>query len=212
MSDNTSLPLFLASVIGLSLSGVMMPGPVTAVTIANGAGRKGAGVLVAVGHGMIELPLMVLIYFGFAYFLKLTGVRIAVGLAGGVVLIWMALQVFQTRPVSSEERRKYPAQGPVAAGLVTTATNPYFYVWWATIGAALLADAHTFGRSGVVAMGAVHWVCDAAWLLLISWVAFKSKRLWSPVVHQVVFAACALVMAGFGAWFIVSSIRLAIAG
>ena len=43
MSDGSNLPLFLASVVGISLSGAMMPGPVTAVTIANGARQKTAG-------------------------------------------------------------------------------------------------------------------------------------------------------------------------
>ncbi len=71
MTANTeSLPLFLGSVIFLSASGVMMPGPVTAVTVAKGSQRKWAGVLVAIGHGIIEIPLILLIYFGLASYLK----------------------------------------------------------------------------------------------------------------------------------------------
>ena len=68
MTEAASLPLFLGSVIAISLTGVMMPGPVTAVTIANGTRRKAAGALVAVGHGVIELPLIAVLYFGFASF------------------------------------------------------------------------------------------------------------------------------------------------
>lgn len=212
MSDTTTLPLFLGTVVAISLTGVMMPGPTTAVTIANGIRHKGAGALVAVGHGVIEIPLMILLYLGFAHYFEMTGVKIGVGLAGGAVLVWMALSIFKTRPVSLDGALKYPGQGPLAAGVVTTVTNPYFFVWWATIGAALLADAHVFGKSGVVAMGAIHWLCDAAWLLLLSWVVFKSKRLWTPRVYQVVFGSCALILAGFGGWFIFSSIDLAIGG
>lgn len=210
MSDSANLPLFLISVIGISLSGVMMPGPVTAVTIARGAHHKAAGALVALGHGLIELPLIVLIYFGFAHQLEIEGVKIGVGLAGGLVLIWMAMQVFRIQPVSVDAPHSYRGQGSVAAGVLTTATNPYFYVWWAAVGAALLADARDFGNAGVVAMGVTHWLCDLAWLFLISWVVFKSKRLWTPRVHRWVFGACALVLAGFGAWFIFSGIDLAI--
>ena len=187
----------------------MMPGPVTAVTIANGARQKTAGLLVAVGHGMIELPLVVLVYFGFSHVLKLPGVQIGVSLVGGLVLIWMALGVFRTKPATDEQRR-HPAQGSVAAGLILSATNPYFYIWWATAGAALLAKAQPFGGGGVVAMGATHWLCDAAWLLLISWVVFRTQRLWTPKVHRTIFGICAVTLAGFGAWFVWSGISLAI--
>jgi len=212
MAETTSLPLFLGSVVAISMTGVMMPGPTTAVTITNGIRHKEAGALVALGHGIIEVPLMVLIYFGFAHYFELDSVKIGVGLAGGAVLLWMALNIFKTRPLSLDSALKYPGQGPLAGGIVTTVTNPYFYVWWATIGAALLVDAHDHGKSGLVAMGAIHWLCDAAWLLLLSWVVFKSKRLWTPRVYQVVFGLCSLVLAGFGAWFIASAVDLAATG
>lgn len=189
-----------------------MPGPVTAVTIAKGAERKSAGALVAVGHGLVELPTLVLIYYGFDHFLEEPGVQIGVGVAGGLVLLWMALSMIRLRPESMTGKERNPRQGAIAAGVMTSATNPYFFVWWATIGAALLADARDFGSAGIVAMGATHWVSDAVWLLLISWVVFKSKRLWTPRVHRWVFGICALVLAGFGVWFIYSGIDLAIHG
>ncbi len=206
------LLLFLVIVIGTSLSGVMMPGPVTAVTIAKGMRRKGAGALVAVGHAIIEVPLIVLIYYGFAHLLEREGVQIGVGLAGGAVLVWMALSVFKIQPVSLEREQEERGQVSIVAGLVTSVTNPYFYVWWATVGAALLVDAREFGNAGVVAMGVTHWLCDLGWLFLISWVVFKSKRLWTPRVHRWVFGLCALVLAGFGVRFIVVSLDLAIGG
>ena len=210
MSEPSNLPLFLASVVSLSLSGVMMPGPVTAVTIANGAQHKGAGALVAVGHGLVEIPLMVLIYFGFAHLLELTGVKIGVGLAGGLVLVWMAFQVFRIQAISFDAKQQWLGRGAIGAGLVTTATNPYFFVWWATIGAALLADARDFGNTGIVAMGATHWLCDLGWLFLISWVVFKSKHLWTPSVQRWIFGLCALLLGGFGAWFIFNGVDLAV--
>ena len=64
---------FLLSVVFVSLSGVMMPGPVFAVTVAKGYRSKVAGVLIALGHGAIEFPLMFLIYFGFTQFFYIHG-------------------------------------------------------------------------------------------------------------------------------------------
>ena len=209
MSDSTNLPLFLISVIGISLSGVMMPGPVTAVTVANGARRKEAGALVAVGHGLIELPLIVLLYFGFARFFELPEVRISLGVVGGLVLFWMAVSMLKMKPFYFGERQDAP-QGSVVAGVATTASNPYFFLWWATVGAALLASAQDFGGAGVAAMGVIHWLCDFAWLFLVSWVVFKSRQLWTQRVHRIVFGVCAAILAGFGVWFIYSGIDLAV--
>jgi threonine/homoserine/homoserine lactone efflux protein len=210
MTANTeSLPLFLGSVIALSASGVMMPGPVTAVTITKGTQRKWAGALVAIGHGIIEIPLMLLVYYGLAEYLKMDGVKIGVGLAGGLLLLWMAWGAFHTKPTALEVKRDTP-HGSIVAGLATTAASPYFFVWWATVGAALLASATTFGTTGIIAFAAVHWSFDLVWLLLLSWVIFKSKRLWTQKVTSVIFGICAALLAGFGVYFIYSGISLAI--
>jgi threonine/homoserine/homoserine lactone efflux protein len=210
MTANTeSLPLFLGSVIVLSASGVMMPGPVTAVTVTKGSQRKWAGALVAIGHGIIEIPLIFLIYIGLASYLKLPAVQIGVGLAGGLMLLWMAWGMFRTRPKALGEKKDTP-HSSIVAGLATTAASPYFFLWWATVGAALLVSATTFGKKGVIAFGAVHWSFDLVWLFLLSWVVFKSKRLWTPRVTSAVFGVCAAVLAGFGVWFIYSGISLAI--
>jgi threonine/homoserine/homoserine lactone efflux protein len=210
MTANTeSLPLFLGSVILLSASGVMMPGPVTAVTVTKGSQRSWAGALVAIGHGIIEIPLILLIYFGLANYLKLTGVQIGVGLAGGLMLLWMAWGTFRTKPTALDAKRDTP-HSSIVAGLATTAASPYFFLWWATVGAALLVSATTFGKTGIIAFGAVHWSFDLLWLFLLSWVVFKSKRLWTPKVTGVIFGICAAVLAGFGVWFIYSGISMAI--
>jgi len=205
-----NLMLFLGTVATVSLTGVMMPGPVTAITVTKGAQHKAAGVRIAVGHGMIELPVIALIYLGFARFLVIPEVKISVGLAGGVVLIWMAVYIFRTKPTFFSEQKK-TSKNSVIAGLGTTAANPYFFLWWATVGVVLIANARMFGTMGIVALGVTHWLCDLAWLYFISWLVFRSKQLWTERVHRLVFGACAVVLAGFGSWFIFSSVSLAIA-
>jgi len=209
MSESSSLPLFLLSVVLISLSGVMMPGPVTAVTIWNGAQKKTAGALVAVGHGLIEIPIIVLAYLGFASLLDNETLQITLGILGGLVLMGMAVVSLRSRPSFESQPARSP-RGSVTAGLLTTATNPYFYAWWALVGALLLTKASAFGTKGVVAMGAAHWLCDASWLLLVSFVVYKSKKLWTPTVHRVIFGVCALTLAGFGVYFFYSGVSTAI--
>jgi len=87
MTSAGELLLFIGFVAAISLTGVMIPGPVTAVTVTKGSQQKAAWVLVAVGHGVVEVPLIALIYVGFGRFLVLPEVKTLAGLAGGMVLI-----------------------------------------------------------------------------------------------------------------------------
>ena len=99
--------LFLASVVAISLSGVLMPGPLFAMTIQKAYKRKSAGALIAVGHGIIEFPLMFVIFFVLSQFKIPSLVQVAVGLVGGSLMIFMGIQTFRKRnnaveaPVSS---------------------------------------------------------------------------------------------------------------
>ena len=97
MDPILNVPLFLFSVVIISLSGVMMPGPVMAVTIAKGRKSGNAGALIALGHGIIEIPLMVIIYLGFAQFFTDDAVRRLIGLIGGLMLGYMGIQMFKVR-------------------------------------------------------------------------------------------------------------------
>jgi threonine/homoserine/homoserine lactone efflux protein len=201
MSPN--LWLFLISAAGISLSGVMLPGPMTAATIARGYNEKNAGALIGLGHGVIELPIIALVYFGFASYLTIPVVKQVTGVAGGVLLIVMGLIVFFTfkKPVMASTVQPY---GSLVTGIVMTGGNPYFFLWWATIGVALITGAMSFGVPGILLFTAVHWSCDIVWSQIVSMTVFRTRHLWTPGVQRVVFGICAVVLVGFGVWFGVS--------
>jgi hypothetical protein len=56
---DTSYLQFLAGAMVISLTGVMAPGPLAAVTVGKGSKAPHAGALVAVGHAVVEFPLMI---------------------------------------------------------------------------------------------------------------------------------------------------------
>jgi len=91
------LQLFLVSVVLISLPWVVTPGSVFAVTVAKGYKSKKAGVLTAIDHGVIEFPLIFLLYFGLSNFLNIPMVNDIIGLVGGVILTYMGFQMFKTR-------------------------------------------------------------------------------------------------------------------
>jgi threonine/homoserine/homoserine lactone efflux protein len=198
-----NLGLFLLSAAGISLSGVMLPGPLTAATIAKGYREQNAGIFIALGHAVIELPLMALIYFGFAHFFASPEAKKVIGLAGGLMLIAMGSVVVRNIKKAQGEAADLPYNSLVT-GIMMTGANPYFFLWWATIGIALIATAAGFGIWGLVVFAVVHWSCDLVWEQFISMSVFRTKHLWTQKVQRIVFGVCALVLVGFGVWFCVS--------
>jgi threonine/homoserine/homoserine lactone efflux protein len=200
---DSSLGLFLLSAAGISLSGVMMPGPLTAATIAKGYRQQNAGIFIALGHAVIELPLMALIYFGFAQFFASPEVKKVIGLAGGLMLIVMGLMVLRSMKKNLGEAADLP-YSPLVTGIMLTGANPYFFLWWATIGIALIITAAQFGIWGLIIFAVVHWSCDLVWESCVSVSVFRTKHLWTQKVQRIVFGICAAVLVGFGVWFCVS--------
>jgi len=201
----TSLGLFLLSVAVISLTGVMLPGPMTAATVAKGYRNKNAGALIAIGHAVIELPLIAAIYLGVGHFIGLPMVVNGIYIAGGVALFYLGFRMFRTAGDAPDQVGGFPASS-VVTGIVVTGTNPAFYVWWVTLGAALIAGAARFGVVGIVLLGVVHWPCDLIWSEFLSMGTFKSRKWWTGKVQRIVFSVCALILLGFGAWFVFSGL------
>jgi len=193
----------LLSAAGISLSGVMLPGPLTAATIAKGYNDRNAGAMIGIGHGIIEIPIIALIYFGFASYLNDPVVKMATGLAGGALLILMGLLIFFTfkKPVEGASVMPY---SPLVTGIVMTGGNPYVFLWWATIGVALITGAVAFGIMGLVLFTVVHLACDITWDQIVSMTVYRTRHLWTPKIQKIVFGICAAVLIGFGLLYIIS--------
>jgi threonine/homoserine/homoserine lactone efflux protein len=199
------LPVLL-SVVAISFSGVMMPGPMFAVTLAKSYRSPWAGVWIALGHAVIEVPLILLIYFGFARFFEDNIVQLVLSILGGGMIIWLGVSMFRARSKVVREGKDLP-YGAFAAGILTSGLNPFFLLWWATIGSMLISRITEFGAGGLAAFIIVHWLCDLVWLSFVSVLIYKSHSLWGQKFQEWVFIASSLILAGFGAWFVVSGIQ-----
>ena len=209
--DDLSLSFlqFLAGAALVSLSGVMAPGPLAAVTVGKGAESPHAGLFVAMGHGIVEFPLMLAVLFGFGSLFTLPGVRPAIGFAGGAVLLFMAIGMFRSFrgsgiPAANDGR------SPLAAGVVLTAANPYFIVWWATVGASMVMEAAGFGAVGVAIFMFMHWLCDAGWSWLLSGLSYRGGRVFGDRFHKAVCAVSGIVLFLFGAKFVHDAVMVLI--
>ncbi len=196
---------FLFSVIVVSLSGALMPGPVLAVVVRNSPRNHWAGIEAALGHGLIELPLVVAIALGFRHLFASDTAQIVIGSVGGLALIWMGIGAIRSRPkaVSSEAQGKRPRS--MAQGLIAS-INPYFFLWWATAGAAIIMKAVTWSYAVLALMFAAHISVDLAWYGAIGFGmarALKPGSRWQRAL--IIF--CGLAMVAFGAYFLTGPVK-----
>jgi len=210
-----NLFLFVIQVIVISLSGVLAPGPVMAATIAAGTKSKHAGIFISLGHSAIELPLLAAIILGLGFVFENNTAKLVIGLVGGSYLLWMGYgmfneaKTFTTQQSPSDSAGRFVAgtvTNPVMTGLVLSATNPYFLLWWATVGLNLAKDAAGLGYIAIILFAIVHSLCDMAWLEVLSFASFKGTKLLSEKNQKTVLALCAAAIVFFGFYFIAKSL------
>ncbi len=197
--------IFIGSFI-IGFSGAVMPGPVLAVAITHSA-RLGAraGPLIVLGHAMLEAALLLALVAGLGAWLTLPAVSGAVGLVGGVILVWLGLGMFRSLPgleldLDSGGRA---GAGPVRDGVLLSLANPYWSLWWATVGLSLTAMAMDSGWGwwGLLIFWAGHISSDLAWYWLVSLVVAKGRRFITRRVYRWVVGICAGFLLFFAAFF-----------
>ena len=179
--------MFLIEAILVSLSGVLAPGPVTSVSVGYGSENPRAGAWIAVGHGLVELPVMVGVFLGVGAVMGIPWVRTAIALVGGVFLLYLGIDML--RNIRQEEiSGTVSARSPLAAGALLSLGNPYFLIWWATVGAGLILRSTEFGLLGLAAFAVGHWLCDLGWDTFLSALSFKGGQFFGKRFQQVIFA------------------------
>jgi len=188
---------FAATVILISLSGVMMPGPVFATAIAEGRKTKHAGFLIAIGHAMVEVPIIIALFFIGEIEIS-SNIKSAIGLAGGIFLLYFALSLLQ-------EKEERPIKG-IFAGIVLSSLNPYFIMWWMTVGFTLAIKASLFGIFGLLALIFFHEICDFIWYEFVSFSSNKGIKVKN--MEKILLTISFSLMIFFGLYFIYDSIKV----
>ena len=158
---------------------------------------------------IMRIPLMLLIYFGFTRLFENDLVQLILSVLGGAVLIWLGIHIFRVRNDAVQPGRDL-AYNPVAAGVVTSVLNPFYIVWWATVGSVLIMQSKPFGFTGIALFIPVHLLCDLAWLSFVSVLIYRTRALWGSRFQQGLFTVCSLILVGFGVWFLASGLQMRI--
>jgi threonine/homoserine/homoserine lactone efflux protein len=200
----TNFYLFITSVVLISFSGVLLPGPLFAVTLEKAAKRKSAGLLIAFGHGVVEIPLMFIIYFWLSQVTIPDFISIIIAISGGLLMMYMGTNAYRNR--NKEINYNSAKSDSFLSGIWTTAANAGFILWWLTIGTTLVLNAKIFGLVGFSIFATIHWLCDFVWYTAIAFLIYKSQKFWNEKINNVIFLFCFSVFFGFGAWFFTSGI------
>lgn len=191
----------------MGLTGAMAPGPLLTVTISESTRRGGiVGPLVVLGHGILEAALLVLIVFGVGSLLNNRALLGFISFGGGLVLLYMAIDIIRGLKhysLDQETDQGKKRLHPVLAGIVVSIANPYWFIWWLTIGMGYVIFAGGLGIKGVAAFYAGHILSDLAWYSFVSYgVQFGGKYVSTRVLKGVLFV-CSLFLVFFGIFFII---------
>jgi threonine/homoserine/homoserine lactone efflux protein len=207
----------------VGFSGAMMPGSLLTYNIQL-ALKKGfwVGPKLVFGHAILEAVLILGLSLGLSNILKLEITQIIIGSVGGLMLAWMGygLLRFESKagtPLDTETAAATATKGetqtgvnlnPVVAGAVISVMNPYFLLWWSTIGLAFISQAFALGWKGIICFYIGHILADLTWYSLVSIAVSGGRRLITPWIYRWLLIACGVLLIVFAGRFIYDALQL----
>ena len=200
----TTLLTIFASSFVIALSGALMPGPLLTATITESS-RHGfiAGPLMIIGHAVLELVLVAALLLGLAPLFQQPLVFVATALIGSVILFWMAFGMFRSLPSlrlsweGDQTRRNHP----MISGILMSVANPYWIIWWATIGLGYILYSWRFGFWGIAFFFAGHILADLVWYSLIAAAVAGGRHFLTDRLYRSLIAFCAVFLVVFAGYF-----------
>lgn len=195
---------FAVLVIVISASGVMAPGPLFAANISYGLRGGGkSGIKMATGHAIVELPLVILLGIGVFSLESFPEFRTIISILGAITLFVFAALQIRTVLREKEVAVTNPKQGALITGVLLSGLNPFFIIWWLTIGFKLISDAMMiWAFSGMLIMFGLHIWMDFAWLGGVSFLASKSTKILSNKNYKILMIGLSGMLIYFGITFL----------
>lgn len=212
----------------VGFSGAMMPGPLLTVTIGESA-RRGfwAGPLIVAGHAVLELALIMALVGGLSVLLTMTMVSQVIAVLGGAFLLYMGAGMARDAAAgrvslkmagnvgrggnhsdSREESNGFRTLAlqrrmhPVLAGILVSVSNPYWTLWWATVGLGYITLSLQKGTMGLTSFFTGHILADLVWYSLISAAVAGGRKFLSDRIYSGIIVACGIFLIGLGGYFL----------
>ena len=197
----------------VGFSGAMMPGPLLVVGISE-TPRHGwrTGIIISVGHAIAEIGVVLVLVMGIAAFAKDEVVTQVIGIVGGVALILMGLSmgrdILKNRVSydSIDSSQKGSQRLLAGKGISATLSNPFWFVWWGTVGLSLLVDSQRLGIEGPIVFYFGHILSDFVWYTAVSIILWSGRKLFVGKVLKSLILACAAFLIYLGITFLITGL------
>lgn len=215
MPDLPVLAIFGSSFL-VGLSGAVSPGPLLAFNIQETM-RRGfmAGPYVATGHAMLELLVVAALALGLSQVIDSDPVIATVGVLGGLFLLWMGWRMLRDpargAPWLADPRHDTGRQsvtGPIVGGILVSLSNPFWTVWWITVGATFITRSLELGLLGIGAFYLGHILSDYSWYSLVSIVLASGRRLMTDRIYRGIMLTSGAFLALMGGYFVLTGANL----
>ena len=190
----------------IGYSGAIMPGPLFTYAIDKSIKHGSiSGLLISIGHVLLEFIIVMLMLFGLSRFLGTELARAIIGAAGGLALGYLAVCMLRdallNRINTNFKDNKIDARygNMLVAGALISVLNPGFVFWWGVVGLGLTMSAYaSFGIAGVIVFFLGHILADISWYCFISILISKTRSFINIKIYRVLIISLAgmlLIMA-----------------
>lgn len=204
-----TLTTLVIQVIAVSASGALSPGPLTIATIALGArGGWRSGILVSLGHTFFELPYLVVLVFAFNVLTGFLRASVSIlAVVGALVILYFAYLLLRDayRGVNLNTSNTLISTNPLIVGFMFTALNPYFLIWWLSIGMTLIAQIQNIGLTSLVIIYPAHVWLDFAWLSIVAGLSKRGSKALSLRGQRIMLATLGVILIIFASNTILKS-------
>jgi len=201
------LILFILSFV-IALSGALAPGPLlTAVIYESTKQGFKSGPLIILGHALIEIIMVTLIVLGLTRFINNPLVIKIISFMGSFILLYFGINMLtnlSSAALESKNSNKKPSNLALT-GIMMSIANPYWTIWWLTIGLGLVLGAQKLGILGIIIFFLGHISADLGWYSTVSWAISKKKEILSIKVYKGIISLCAYALICFGIYFGIAS-------
>ncbi|MDI9634126.1 MAG: LysE family transporter [Methanolinea sp.] len=192
----------------IGLSGALVPGPTLVATINTSVtGGWKTGPRVSAGHALVEAAIFAAVILGFSTVSGVSDYAGVIGAVGGTALVAFGIMTIRGAEagVPDGESRSV-VTNPYLAGVITSVSNPYFWLWWFSVGSALVLAAAQQAFVFALAFVAGHWSADFGWYTLVSTGIHKGKNVFDRRIYAWVLRGCGAFLVLFGLMYLAEAL------
>ncbi len=209
--------IFIGSLL-VAFSGALVPGPMLTLVISSVA-EKGfwTSFFIVVGHSLLELLVVISFFLGVLKCLENPLIVKIIAILGGVFLLYLGvdiiISIFRKKYIidfkSIVKKRTITGKSTVIVilkGVLISLMNPYWYIWWITIGAAFIIKSVEFNIPGISSFYLGHISADFIWYLFIGFLINTGRKFFNQKIYNGILAACSIFLFYLGIRFIIEAL------